>query len=273
LLFICLCFVLVFSKGDFIMKWQWIGTAILALVTVLLPQLAAAQQKTGQETGKTEFILAASWQPAFCERQSKKPECRDQTASRFDAGHFSLHGLWPMRKTYCGVAEEAKALDRKSDWNTLPAVALSADLGQSLARVMPGTRSGLDRHEWIKHGSCMGMTADAYFGTAVDLIDTLNGSAVGALFAGHIGQTLTADAITAAFDQSFGAGSGARVKMRCVKDGDRRMISGLTIGLGNLSQLQAGSDAGPAPLGALMLAGGTTKFGCPEGVVDAAGLQ
>ena len=252
------------------MKWQRIGTAILAFVAaVMAPQMAAAQEKGG----KTEFILAASWQPSFCERQSKKPECRDQTAARFDAGHFSLHGLWPMRKTYCGVAEEAKVLDKKSDWNALPAVGLSPDLNQLLGRVMPGTRSGLDRHEWIKHGSCMSMTSDAYFGAAVDLLEALNTSAVGTLFTEHVGQPLTAEAIKAAFNQSFGAGAGDRVKMRCVKDGDRRVISGLTIGLGNLSALQAGSDAAPVPLGKLILAAGTTKFGCPEGVVDAAGLQ
>lgn len=263
------------------MKRYWIGTVILAFVAALLPQLAQAQQNTG----KTEFILAASWQPAFCERQSKKPECRDQTSERFDAGHFSLHGLWPMRKTYCGVTEEAKALDNARSWNTLPAVVLEPDLSQALAQAMPGTRSGLERHEWIKHGSCMGMTPDGYFGAAVELLGALNGSAVGKLFADHIGQPLTAEAIKAAFDQSFGAGSGERVKMRCVKDGDRRVISGLTIGLGSLSQLQVVSAAGsnavanvsatkdPAPLGKLMLAAGVTKFGCPEGVVDAAGLQ
>jgi len=252
------------------MKWQRIVLAIPAFVAALVAaQLALAQEKTG----KTEFILAASWQPAFCERQSKKPECRDQTAARFDAGHFSLHGLWPMRKTYCGVAEEAKALDKKSDWNKLPAVALSPDLNAAVGRVMPGTRSGLDRHEWIKHGSCMGMSAEAYFRATVDLLEALNGSAVGALFAEQIGQPLAADKIKAAFDQSFGAGAGERVKMRCAKDGDRQVITGLTLGLGGLAQLVAGSDAAPVPLGKLLLAAGTTQFGCPAGIVDAAGLQ
>ena len=42
------------------------------------------------------YVLALSWQPAFCEANPGKRECRWQTGSRYDASYLSLHGLWPQ---------------------------------------------------------------------------------------------------------------------------------------------------------------------------------
>jgi ribonuclease T2 len=52
--------------------------------------------------------------------------------------------------------------------------------------------------------------------------------------------------------------------MRCRKDGSREIITGITIGLGSTE----GDD-----LKALIAKAGTTRFGCVEGIVDAAGAQ
>ncbi len=84
---------------------------------------------------------------------------------------------------------------------------------------MPGTQSALERHEWIKHGTCTKMSADDYFATAIHLMGDLNASAVRDLFAANVGKTLKADAIKAAFDKSFGAGASDRVKMSCRRVG------------------------------------------------------
>src|SRR5688500_1270964 len=54
-----------------------------------------SKPSTGSRASDQFLILAASWQPAFCEGASGKPECRQQGKSRFDANHFALHGLWP----------------------------------------------------------------------------------------------------------------------------------------------------------------------------------
>ena len=58
-------------------------------------------------------VLAASWQPAFCETRPAKPECLSQTEDRVDATGFSLHGLWPqpVDNVYCGVPPELRAVD------------------------------------------------------------------------------------------------------------------------------------------------------------------
>jgi ribonuclease T2 len=94
----------------------------------------------------------------------------------------------------------------------------------------------------------------------------LNGSEVQKLFEGNLGGTIREDEVKAAFDAAFGPGAGNRVKMRCSKDRDRRVITGLTIGLGEVEG--EGDD-----LATLIAAAKETKFGCAEGVVDEAGLQ
>ena len=49
-------------------------------------------------TGR-EYVLAVSWQPAFCEGHADKPECASQTEARFDASNLTLHGLWPQPRS------------------------------------------------------------------------------------------------------------------------------------------------------------------------------
>ncbi|OWV90267.1 ribonuclease [Rhizobium sp. R635] len=238
----------------------------LAFAVSMVLAGAATAQEGG---GRTRFILAASWQPAFCQTNQKKAECASQTGERPDATNFSLHGLWPMKQDYCGVSDDQKSVDKDGDWNKLPAVTLASETQAALAKAMPGTQSGLDRHEWVKHGTCTKMSAEDYFGVSMHLLTALNASAVRDLFAANIGKTVKAEAIKAAFDKSFGPGAGDRVKMSCRRAGNVRMISELTIGL---SQDAGTASAKTAALGDLIQGAGKTSFGCNEGVVDAAGF-
>lgn len=211
------------------------------------------------------LILAASWQPAFCEGAAGKPECRQQSRTRFDANHFSLHGLWPTG-AYCEVSSQLEQLDRDGRWSALPPVELPTALQKTLDEVMPGTRSQLERHEWIKHGSCFGADEARYYATATQLLAALNASKVRDLFADSIGKTLTRDQIREAFDDAFGRGAGQRVRIACDDDGKRRIISEITIGLW-------GAPADPPNLGKLIRAARPTDGGCIGGIVDAVGLQ
>ena len=132
--------------------------------------------------------------------------------------------------------------------------------------MMPGTQSQLERHEWIKHGTCYGVPMDEYFADALGVMRALNGSAVQKLFASHIGQFLSFDDISKAFDQSFGAGAGGRVRMQCARDNGRLIISELTIGLN-------GDITPQSSLADLIAAAQPTKTECPGGIVDAVGAQ
>lgn len=226
---------------------------------------ALAQEAAGA-SGKTEYIFAVSWQPGFCETRPTRKECAGQTAERHDATHFSLHGLWPMKKSYCGVAADIKARDRKGGWTELPQLAMTTETAGKLRVAMPGAQSGLDRHQWLRSGTCYGGTAEQYFQTQLHLLDELNGSKVRALFSSRIGQEVTEAEVKQAFDAGFGAGAGDRVRMRCQTAGARSIVTGLTIGL-------SGDLSGGGGLGGLILAAGRTDFKCAKGMVDAAGRQ
>jgi ribonuclease T2 len=217
---------------------------------------------------RTKYVLAASWQSGFCETKPDKTECQNQTPERFDASHFALHGLWPQprNQSYCKVDPADIDDDKAGRWSDLPEVTLQPATREELDKVMPGTQSQLERHEWIKHGTCYGVPMDEYFADALGVMRALNGSAVQQLFASHIGQFLSFADISKAFDQSFGAGAGTRVRMQCVRDKGRLVISELTIGLdGDITPQSSLAD--------LIAAAPPTKTECPGGIVDAAGAQ
>jgi ribonuclease T2 len=231
-----------------------------------MPQSTEKTPQIEKFAVKTKMVLGISWHPGFCEKRSKTPECIRQTSDSLDARQFSLSGLWSIRKTYCGVETVLRDQDKKKDWLGMPELALDEGVRLELAGAMPGVASGYDRHQWVKYGTCSGLVADDYYGRALRMLAVVNESAVQRLFIDNLGATIREADVKAAFDQSFGPGAGNRVKMRCSKDGDRRVITGLTIGLGD-----ATGDA--EDLSTLVLAAGETKFGCAEGVVDEAGLQ
>lgn len=219
--------------------------------------------------GKPEYVFALSWQPAFCETKSNKPECRAMTSSSFDATNFTLHGLWPQPNGnfYCQVAGSDRANDKPGRWQDLPPVNLDPKTRRELDQVMPGTASQLERHEWIKHGTCYGKDQQGYFADALALMRQVNASPVRALFEKNIGKEITSDQIRAAFDSAFGKGAGDRVRVSCFNDRGKRLIGELTLGL-------AGPIGPDSSLKDLMLASAPTdNAGCPAGTVDPVGLQ
>ena len=229
------------------------------------PTSAPEPTPPARQTADAFFILAVSWQPAFCETVPDRPECRSQTAGRFDASHFTLHGLWPQGE-YCGVSNAVESTDRDGRWSALPAVDISADLRRKLQTAMPGTASQLERHEWIKHGTCFEGSAETYYAAAIALLDDLNASPVRELFANNTGKRLTQAEIRAAFDDGFGRAAGERVRVACEDDGSRTLITELTLGLW-------GSIGRDPDLNSLLNAARPTSGGCRSGLVDAVGLE
>ncbi len=216
------------------------------------------------------YLLAASWQPAFCETRSNKTECRSQSAVSPDATHFSLHGLWPQpeNKAYCGVPDRDRASDKRGAWERLPEPRIGESTRRRLAIAMPGVASYLERHEYSKHGSCFPGSADDYFRTAVGLLDQINGSRLQAAMAAYLGREVRADALRQAFEQSFGPGTGKALSIHCVGDiGTRRtLISELRVSLqGALTDTSRLRDV-------LDLSAGG-RDDCEQGIVDRAGLD
>ena len=171
-----------------------------------------------------EYLLAISWQPAFCETRPNKEECETQTVTRFDADKFTLHGLWPQPRgnDYCGVSQRNKQLDKDKKWSDLPPIDLSEELFAELAVKMPGIASDLHRHEWYKHGTCYNTTPEEYFRESLMLLDQVNNSAVQDLFAENIGEEITATQIGNKLVEAFGDGVDKKVRIRCTTDRNPR---------------------------------------------------
>ncbi len=225
------------------------------------PIIAAAQEGPF-------YILALSWQPAFCEAHADKKECKFASADDYEAKNFALHGLWPQPRSnvLCNVSVADKTLDDNHRWEKLPAPELNAATRAALDKVMPGTQSFLERHEFIKHGTCYPGSADQYFKDSVRLAETVNASSVQALISANVGKTIKTADLRAAFDETFGKGAGLRVRVACERDKNRLLVTEITIGL-------RGDIPGGAALDELMLASMPTEAGCPAGIIDPAGRQ
>ncbi len=233
-----------------------------AAVNTPLGTVKPKPRPKGPKDGVPFYVLALSWEPAFCEAMKGKAECKNQTASSFEATHFALHGLWPQPRgnQFCGVDPKLAALDDQHQWDQLPEPQLSPETKAALAKAMPGTQSGLERHEWTKHGSCYpGSNAEQYFKDEIRLANAVNASTVQEFMAANIGQRIQTSDLRAAFDKAFGPGSGERVRVSCDKQG---RFSEMTIGL-------KGDISSGAELSTLIAASETTDMGCPAGLVDA----
>ncbi len=228
--------------------------------------------KSADRNSARSYVLAISWQPAFCETHSRKAECREQRSGDSSTRQFSLHGLWPQPGTniYCNVAARDVEEDKSGRWRSLPMARLPDTIWKRLQEAMPGTRSHLHRHEWIKHGTCM-PTPDniQYFETSLNLLETVNASALTTLFRQRIGKNVTAAEIRSAFETDFGAGAGSRLRISCERDGSRQIIDEITVGLKGDVETATGKQA----FSALVQAAAATDPGCPGGIVDPVGLQ
>lgn len=160
---------------------------ILAALVWLLPQAARADAVQFDY-----YLLALSVAPAFCEdepgRKRRFAQCQSLSEPAFKRMPLTLHGLWPNRRdrrhpAYCGKAARAS-------FCSLPAVNLPGDSRAKLARVMPATADCLDRHEWVKHGSCSGLAEADYFAVATTLTERVN-RALGQELAQHMGREVS----------------------------------------------------------------------------------
>jgi len=166
------------------------------------------------------YLLALSWEPTFCQFNADKPECRELDGADFAATHLAIHGLWPdtrdsKRLRYCGVDASVKALDEQGRWCEMPAPELSAETHAALGPAMPGARSCLDRHEWIEHGTCAGVSAQRYFSATLHLAAAVQASPLGALLAANVGRQMPRQKLVDAFELAFGPDASKALTLLC----------------------------------------------------------
>ena len=160
------------------------------------------------------YVFALSWQPAFCETRPDKDECVTQTEARYDATNFALHGLWPNLANdpnhafgYCGVSKSLTNQDKDGDWCDLPRFDLSDEVWTDLTTFMPGATSCLHNHEWYKHGTCAGMSEEAYFALSNHLVELFSQTAFDDYVADNVGRTVSRNTLARSIRQ--------RIRPRC----------------------------------------------------------
>jgi ribonuclease T2 len=150
-----------------------------------------------------------SWQPAFCEKKSEKPECQKEEfldPKQYHNMNFALHGLWPNKES-CGInysfcGEE----EHKGSFAAYSPLQLTNQTLSELGKVMPSVRaqSFLERHEWHKHGTCSQMKIDDYFQYAATLVEQFNAlPAVQEIVQKNIGKKMNKEQFFESLNQSL----------------------------------------------------------------------
>lgn len=146
------------------------------------------------------YTLAISWAPQYCRGKGRDSDARFECGSGNRFG-FTLHGLWPdgegaLWPQYCAAAD------------ILPPATIRKNLCAT-----PSAQ--LLQHEWAKHGTCTGLTADAYFDTATQLFAGLRYPDMAALSR----KALTAGQLAAALARANRGISAAAMRITANRQG------------------------------------------------------
>ncbi len=202
------------------------------------------------------YLVSLSLAPSFCSlspRNLVKDECRDLTEAAFEQTPLTIHGLWPNTANVSVNRQPFECTDASIG-------TLSDGLKADLTRYMPGG-PGLQSHEWRKHGTCSGLSPEAYFGKAVALAKHAN-EVIGGIMRdeGVLGHSLNVQDLLAAVaakepalapaivvDCAMPRGGGASVveEIRILYSKDFTPIAASSVGMGQNSGCPGGRGAVP----------------------------
>jgi len=153
-------------------RTQFVRVAAAVLFSLLSIVSTSQAKHTPQKhntPGDFEFyLLSLSLAPSFCSLSAAnraKDECRQLTEQQFEQTPLTIHGLWPNR-AHVSVANQPTSCSNVK-------LQLSDAVRTDLTRYMPGGPD-LENHEWDKHGTCSGLSPDAYFAAAISLAKQMN---------------------------------------------------------------------------------------------------
>ncbi len=84
-------------------------------------------------------------------------------AIQYDCGFESIHGLWPDPVSLCNTCADEVFSTSKLSTKTL------SDMNKYWPTCYYKTNDAFWSHEWSKHGTCTGMTQEAYFSKGLAL--------------------------------------------------------------------------------------------------------
>lgn len=134
-----------------------IGFGVVALV-IALALYVASSPRAVTETPDGYLLLAVSWTPSWCAAEG---DARGDDRCERGAGlGWLVHGLWPQNDD-----------GSWPEFCDTPHAPPSRNLTRSMEDVMGS--AGLAAYQWRKHGSCSGLSPDAYFRATRAAFDAL----------------------------------------------------------------------------------------------------
>jgi ribonuclease T2 len=122
-------------------------SALLIVALCCLPAWGRQRHHTGTRPGNFDYYLfSLSWAPNYC---ADHPSDHSSECSPNLHTAFVVHGLWPQKVS--GAPPESCA----------PARPVATQTVNRVTSIMPSRT--LIQHEWAKHGTCSGLSADDYF--------------------------------------------------------------------------------------------------------------
>lgn len=122
--------------------------AVLSLLVGLSGLHAQPREARGAPMGQFDFyVLSLSWSASWC-RTTGERRGADQCERGRNPG-FVVHGLWPQYDR--GYPAFCRPDGRSPSRSAM----------EEARNVLPD--DGLARHQWRKHGSCSGLSPEAYF--------------------------------------------------------------------------------------------------------------
>ena len=204
-------------RGDVVVLSISCVLAVIAVAAVtfsvrVLDHKPSSAEFESPDSGSSWLVL--TWGPSLCATEPTNAGCKSGHVGA-QGSTWILHGLWPqpVEKQYCGVPKAVA--ERASDLHGhhMPSVDMADDVRDTL-RSMMSDASIMAPHEWYAHGTCSGLTPDAFFSDASALTDQAR-EVLDPIFTEAEGGRLQLSDVQDKFDQVYGAGAGDRIRLSC----------------------------------------------------------
>lgn len=122
-------------------------TLARVVCTLLLTALFSLPARADTAGDFDFYVLSLSWSPTYCKQEG--PDASPHQCDVAKPFRFIVHGLWPQYER--GYPQSCPGVPQRID----------RDIAVSMEDIMPS--HNLVFHEWRKHGTCSGLSAEDYF--------------------------------------------------------------------------------------------------------------
>jgi len=193
--------------------------------------LAMAPSKSEAQTASDHYAVLMAWMPGLCTLEAGRPECKELTLRRYDGQHLAFMALEVAHEsgvsdTFCFTMPSDFEMDHSRDWCDMVQPNVSSEFAAQLQELMPIVQSCQDRGMWARYASCTMYSADDYYSRGLRLAKAIADTMVNLKIAGAIGQSVSQQALVAAFESQFGEETGNAIDFICrKKDGKFHLVN------------------------------------------------